>query len=93
VAGSNEQGNKKGTNLRLKGTNLFPLSKMSCICGYTSVKPNTVRRHQKICKAHALSLNGTLNDITSLKVKSSRGEGQVSTRPTGNKGSSNRAVD
>ena len=41
---------------------------MSCICGYTSVKPATVRRHQRTCKAHALSLNGTLDEITSLKV-------------------------
>ena len=41
---------------------------MSCICGYTSVKPATVRRHQQTCKAHALSLNGTFDEITSLKV-------------------------
>ena len=41
---------------------------MSCICGYTSAKPNTVRRHQKTCKAYALSLNGTIDEITSLKV-------------------------
>ena len=41
---------------------------MSCICGYISAKSNTVRRHQKTCKAHALSLNGTLDELTSLKV-------------------------
>ena len=41
---------------------------MSCVCGYNSVKPATVRRHQKTCKAHALSLNGNLDEITTLKV-------------------------
>ena len=41
---------------------------MSCICGYISVKPATVRRHKKTCKAYALSLNGSLDEITSLKV-------------------------
>lgn len=41
---------------------------MTCICGYTSAKPNTVRRHQQTCKAYALSLNGSLDEITSLKV-------------------------
>jgi len=25
---------------------------LTCICGYTSAKPNTVRRHQKVCKKH-----------------------------------------
>jgi hypothetical protein len=25
---------------------------LTCICGYTSAKPNTVRRHQKVCKTH-----------------------------------------
>ena len=41
---------------------------MICICGYTSAKPNTVRRHQRTCKAYAVSSNGTLDEITSLKV-------------------------
>ena len=41
---------------------------MTCICGYTSAKPNTVRRHQQTCKAYVLSLNGSLDEITSLKV-------------------------
>jgi len=57
-----------GNNFVLKGNKIVPKSKMNCICGYTSAKPNTVRRHQKTCKAHALSLSETLDEITYLKV-------------------------
>jgi hypothetical protein len=30
---------------------------MACVCGYSSLKPATVRRHQGTCKAHLLSLH------------------------------------
>jgi len=31
---------------------LYHIMSLTCICGYTSAKPNTVRRHQKVCKKH-----------------------------------------
>ena len=31
---------------------LYHIMSLTCICGYTSAKPNTVRRHQKACKKH-----------------------------------------
>ena len=41
---------------------------MSCVCGYISFKPSTVKRHQKTCRAYALSLSGTMDEMTCLKV-------------------------
>ena len=42
------------------------MSSSLCICGYTSAKPATVRRHQKVCKQHLVNeaLRSSLNNNT-----------------------------
>ena len=45
-----------------------------CICGYTSAKPATVRRHQKVCKQHLVNeaLRSSVNDITQQERQQER---------------------